>query len=161
MTWLSLRSGMASIGVVSSAQYPHAPTSKKKPTTRKRLRSDVSMSQLITCSDTPSPTGIRTPARRVPVMRTDYGLGGEGSRSGRKLDDTEDAARAGLRRRGHRRTDEQKHWFALGDGDHRGAGATWRFTHAGHRGATSKGHGDRTGNEPDHGDSDHEPGSAQ
>src|SRR5437870_4900267 len=54
MTWLSLRSGMASIGVVSSAQYPQAPTSKKKPTTRKRLRSDVSMSQLITCSDTPS-----------------------------------------------------------------------------------------------------------
>src|SRR2546430_16321241 len=108
MTWLSLRSGMASIGVVSSAQYPQTPMSRKKPTTRKRLRSDVSMSQLITDSDTPSPGGIRTPAGALPVMRTDYGLGGEGSGSGRKLDDTDDAARAGLRRRGHRRTDRRK-----------------------------------------------------
>src|SRR5215510_8376630 len=40
MTWLSERSGIASSGVVSSAQYPQAPTSK-------RFLSDNSMSQLI------------------------------------------------------------------------------------------------------------------
>src|SRR5436309_8743055 len=70
MTWLSLRSGMASIGVVSSAQYPQAPTSRKKPTTRKRLRSDVSMSQLITCSDTPSP-GRNTDSGRCVTRYAD------------------------------------------------------------------------------------------
>src|SRR5712664_1525752 len=46
MTWLSLRSGIASIGVVSSAQYPQAPTSTNRPRTRKRFRSDASISQL-------------------------------------------------------------------------------------------------------------------
>src|SRR5256712_2062205 len=46
MTWLSLRSGIASIGVVSSAQYPQAPTSTNRPSTRKRFRSDASISQL-------------------------------------------------------------------------------------------------------------------
>src|SRR5262245_49850510 len=48
ITWLSDRSGIASSGVVSKAQYPHAPSSAKTPTTRKRFRSDSSMSRLIT-----------------------------------------------------------------------------------------------------------------
>src|SRR5947208_8678683 len=122
MTWLSLRSGMASIGVVSSAQYPQAPTSRKKPTTRKRLRSDVSMSQLITDSGTPSPGRNTDSGRRVPVMRTDYGLGGEGSRSGRKLDDTDEAARAGLRRRGHKRSDHRKYRHGFNRGNPRSPG---------------------------------------
>src|SRR2546426_7910184 len=56
MTWLSERSGMASIGVVSSAQYPQAPTSTKNAITRKRFLSDSSMSQLITHAP-PRPRG--------------------------------------------------------------------------------------------------------
>src|SRR5882672_11910405 len=47
ITWLSERSGIASIGVVSSAQYPQPPTSRKKATTRNRFRNDSSMSRSI------------------------------------------------------------------------------------------------------------------
>ena len=47
MTWLSERSGIASIGVVSSAQYPQPPRSRKKATTRNRLRSETWMSRSI------------------------------------------------------------------------------------------------------------------
>src|SRR6266850_6881884 len=47
MTWLSDRSGIASIGVVTTAQYPHPATSRKKAMTRKRLRIETPISQLI------------------------------------------------------------------------------------------------------------------
>src|SRR5712691_12673787 len=47
ITWLSDRSGIASIGVVSSAQKPHAATRRKKAITRNRFLSDISISQLI------------------------------------------------------------------------------------------------------------------
>src|SRR5213593_430261 len=156
MTWLSLRSGMASIGVVSSAQYPQAPTSRKKPTTRKRLRSDVSMSQLITCSDTPSP-GRNTDSGRCVTRYADrLRARRRGKRVWRKLDDTEDAARAGLRRRGHRRTDRRKDRHAFSCGNHRSPGAAWRFAHALHRGATTEHHSDWAREDPHHGDADHE-----
>jgi hypothetical protein len=62
MTWLSLRSGMASMGVVSSAQYPQTPMSRQTATTRKRLRSEASISQLImegSCLRWSSPVGTR------------------------------------------------------------------------------------------------------
>src|SRR2546426_1566518 len=62
MTWLSERSGMASIGVVSSAQYPQAPTSTKNAITRKRFLSDSSMSQLITHAPPVSRTRAQTGA---------------------------------------------------------------------------------------------------
>src|SRR3989442_3594492 len=62
MTWLSERSGMASIGVVSSAQYPQAPTSTKNAITRKRFLSDSSMSQLITHAPPVSRTRTQTGA---------------------------------------------------------------------------------------------------
>src|SRR5437660_7172207 len=48
MTWLSDRSGIASIGVVSRAQSPQPPRNKKPETTSKRFLSDSSMSRLIT-----------------------------------------------------------------------------------------------------------------
>src|SRR5712692_9200136 len=47
MTWLSERSGMASIGVVKSAQYPQPPSNAKNAMTRNRFRSDSPISQLI------------------------------------------------------------------------------------------------------------------
>src|SRR5712691_3219346 len=47
ITWLSDKSGISSIGVVSKAQYPHPPNSKKPIITRNRLRSAASMSQWI------------------------------------------------------------------------------------------------------------------
>ena len=47
MTWLSDRSGMASIGTVRSAQYPQPATNRKPAMMRNRLRSDTSMSQWI------------------------------------------------------------------------------------------------------------------
>src|SRR5262249_11582750 len=47
MTWLSERSGMASIGVVRSAQYPQSPNSTTPAITRRRFRNDASMSQWI------------------------------------------------------------------------------------------------------------------
>src|SRR5438093_5548321 len=46
ITWLSERSGIASIGVVRSAQYPQAPISRKSAITMKRFRSATSISQL-------------------------------------------------------------------------------------------------------------------
>src|SRR6266481_1070215 len=48
MTWLSDRSGMASIGVDSRAQYPHPATRMKQAMTRNRLRIETPISQLIT-----------------------------------------------------------------------------------------------------------------
>src|SRR2546430_16211128 len=62
MTWLSDRSGIASIGVVTSAQYPQAPTSTKNAITRKRFLSDSSMSQLITHAPPVSRTRTQTGA---------------------------------------------------------------------------------------------------
>src|SRR5207249_5954297 len=47
MTWLSERSGMASIGVVKSAQYPQPPSNAKNAMTRNQFRSDSPISQLI------------------------------------------------------------------------------------------------------------------
>src|SRR5712664_149631 len=47
MTWLSERSGMASIGVVRSAQYPHPASNAKAAMTRIRFLSDTSINQLI------------------------------------------------------------------------------------------------------------------
>src|SRR5919109_1669428 len=46
MTWLSERSGIASMGVVTSAQYPHAPTRTNTATVRNRFLSDNAMSLL-------------------------------------------------------------------------------------------------------------------
>src|SRR5438445_7207179 len=68
MTWLSLRSGIASIGVVSSAQYPQAPTSTNRPSTRKRFRSDASISQL-TMSPPCERLVVRQSARAAPDRR--------------------------------------------------------------------------------------------
>src|SRR6266478_1516382 len=50
MTWLSERSGIASMGVVRSAQYPQPASRAKEAITRKRFLSDTSMSQLITAA---------------------------------------------------------------------------------------------------------------
>src|SRR5881409_637544 len=47
ITWLSERSGIASIGVVRSAQYPHPPRRRKAAMTRTRFRRETSISQLI------------------------------------------------------------------------------------------------------------------
>src|SRR4029453_1751632 len=47
ITWLSDRSGIASIGVVSSAQYPQPARSRNAAITRTRFRSEISISQLI------------------------------------------------------------------------------------------------------------------
>src|SRR5678815_1656363 len=47
MTWLSERSGIASIGVVRSAQYPQPASNTKAAMTRTRFRSDASINQLI------------------------------------------------------------------------------------------------------------------
>src|SRR5882724_10623986 len=47
ITWLSERSGMASIGVVSRAQYPQPPRNRKAAMTSTRLRSDSSINRLI------------------------------------------------------------------------------------------------------------------
>src|SRR6266853_1737506 len=47
MTWLSDRSGIASIGVDSRAQYPHPATRMKPAMTRNRLRIETPISQLI------------------------------------------------------------------------------------------------------------------
>src|SRR5262245_65872174 len=85
MTWLSERSGIASIGVVSSAQYPQAPTSTNSAITRKRFLSDSSMSQLTT--HTP-------PRRRGPCAQTR--AHGE-RRLSRRTDERQDARRKGMR----------------------------------------------------------------
>src|SRR5437867_5583105 len=66
MTWLSERSGIASIGVVSSAQYPQPPRSRKKATTRNRLRSETSMSRSIIEDASP-----RRPRMRLPPEAAD------------------------------------------------------------------------------------------
>src|SRR5216683_8141077 len=50
ITWLSERSGIASIGVVRSAQYPQPATRPKVAMTRKRFLSDTSIDQLITAA---------------------------------------------------------------------------------------------------------------
>src|ERR1700736_577146 len=63
MTWLSERSGIASRGVVRSAQYPHPARSTKTATTRTRFLSDTSMSQLITAA-------LRRPPRRAGLSQT-------------------------------------------------------------------------------------------
>src|SRR6266496_2878617 len=55
MTWLSDRSGIASIGVDSRAQYPHPATRMKPAMTRNRLRIETPISQLIIA------TYLRTP----------------------------------------------------------------------------------------------------
>src|SRR6185369_2828626 len=47
MTWFSLRSGVASIGVFSSAQYPHAATSTYAIRIRKRFFNENSINRLI------------------------------------------------------------------------------------------------------------------
>ncbi len=47
MTWLSERSGIASIGVVTSAQYPQPASRAKNAMTRTRFPSDTSISLLI------------------------------------------------------------------------------------------------------------------
>ena len=60
ITWLSERSGMASIGVVSSAQYPQAPTRKKTAITRKRFRIDSSINRLITPRSSAASPSART-----------------------------------------------------------------------------------------------------
>src|SRR5216684_6665509 len=66
MTWLSERSGIASIGVVRSAQYPQPATSAKNAMTRTRFRSESSISQLIIGS---APLGCS----RLQAQRVDAG----------------------------------------------------------------------------------------
>src|SRR5438552_17503229 len=90
MTWLSERSGMASIGVVKSAQYPQAPMNRKRAITMKRFRSATSISQLITCSSRgrAQPCAlfrIDAYAWKRSSTRTDYELRGEESGSGRRI----------------------------------------------------------------------------
>src|SRR2546423_8252500 len=70
ITWLSERSGIASIGVVSSAQYPQPPTSRKKATTRNRFRNDSSISQLI-IERALLPSSAEALASCEPVLGTD------------------------------------------------------------------------------------------
>src|SRR2546427_9971137 len=60
MTWLSERSGIASIGVVRSAQYPQAPISRKSAITMKRFRSATSISQLIIARASSLPSWLDT-----------------------------------------------------------------------------------------------------
>ena len=52
MTWLSDRSGIASIGVAVTAHQPHAPRPMYAATTRNRFLSDSSRSLLIMSHDT-------------------------------------------------------------------------------------------------------------
>src|SRR5713101_9900268 len=71
ITWLSDKSGMASIGVVSKAQYPHPPNRRKPIITRNRLRSAASMSQWIMCEFPPlraTPASIKAHQGR-PSLR--------------------------------------------------------------------------------------------
>src|SRR5262245_61645527 len=96
MTWLSERSGIASIGVVSSAQYPQAPTSTNSAITRKRFLSDSSMSQLTT--HTP-------PRRRSPRARTR--AHGE-PRLPQRTDERQDATRRGVRLWAEESTDQRR-----------------------------------------------------
>src|SRR2546427_7033580 len=70
ITWLSERSGIASIGVVSSAQYPQPATSKKKPMTKNRVRSDSSINQLIIARAL-LPSSAEALASCEPVLGTD------------------------------------------------------------------------------------------
>src|SRR5207253_10516239 len=65
-TWLSERSGIASIGVVSRAQYPQAPTSRKNAITRNRFRSDTSINQLIISAPGPAHRGADS-RRRIAL----------------------------------------------------------------------------------------------
>src|SRR5260370_30448639 len=52
MTWLSDKSGMASIGVAVSAHQPQPASARYNATTMKRFFSDSSMSRLIMSHDT-------------------------------------------------------------------------------------------------------------
>src|ERR1043166_3080063 len=151
ITWLSLRSGIASIGVVRSAQYPQAPTSRKAPTTRKRLRSETSTNQLIT-HEPLSRRRTDSATDDFSVERTDYELGGEGRGSRRKFGDSKGDARDVLTRRGEQHDDEREdrlfRWCLRGIGS-RTAG---RFAHAAHRSATAERHRDGAGKYPQYGD---------
>src|SRR5262249_20910053 len=90
-------------------------------------------------------------------MRTDFRLGGEGGRSGRKLGDTHDAGRAGPSRRRHDRADQQKDGLRFTRSNDGGSGPAGRFAHAGHRGATTKCHRDWARDDPHDSDADHQP----
>src|SRR5260370_4640975 len=57
ITWLSERSGIASIGVVRSAQYPQPARSRNAATTRTRFRSEPSINQLIIWTGRGAPLG--------------------------------------------------------------------------------------------------------
>src|SRR6266850_7290947 len=69
MTWLSERSGIASIGVARRAHQPQPASAMYTATTRKRLRSDSSMSLLIMSHDTRPCPGARYVRQAMPGSR--------------------------------------------------------------------------------------------
>src|SRR5881409_57380 len=159
ITWLSERSGMASIGVVKSAQYPQAPMNRKRAITMKRFRSATSISQLITCSS----RGRAQPctlfridayAYKRSSMRTDYELRGEESGSGRRI--RQGPERAGKAFWGPRRhAGHRKEYVADGHVTGRaGRDSTRPLAHRAHPHAIIRRHGERGGQRP-HGDGDH------
>src|SRR2546428_4648699 len=173
MTWLSLRSGIASIGVVSSAQYPQAPTSTNRPSTRKRFRSDASISQL-TISPPCETLVVRQSARIVRSAagrretdacrestlstRTDYELRGVESGSGRRVGERERDARKIFRRaRRHDRDRREDHVADRRARRETGRGAARAFAHRAHGHAVVRRHGQRCGEHPHH-DGDHRDG---
>src|SRR5204863_1659051 len=102
MTWLSERSGIASIGVVRSAQYPHPASSANTAMTRTRFLSDTSINQLIIERTLPADgRGTATQGARAGGLRPSHSirttsyLGGK-VQTGRWFDDEE----SGLRKRG-------------------------------------------------------------
>src|SRR5438128_5545898 len=171
MTWLSLRSGIASIGVVSSAQYPQAPTSTNRPSTRKRFRSDTSISQL-TMSPPCETLVVRQSACAAPdraarrhetdachestlSTRTDYELRGVENESGRRVSERERNAReifGGARR--HDRDGREDHVTDRRAGRETGRGAARALAHRAHGHAVVRRHGQRGGEHP-HDDGDH------
>src|SRR3989442_3087109 len=164
ITWLSERSGIASIGVVKSAQYPEAPIKRKSAITMKRFRSATSISQLITCSSRgrAQPCAlfrIDAYACKRSSTRTDYELREEESGSGRRIRQGQERARKAFwgprRHAGHRKV-----YVADGHVAGRaGRDSTRPLAHRPHRRAVVRRHGER-GRQGPHGDGDHDNHSA-
>src|SRR5688572_10549003 len=143
MTWLSERSGMASMGVVTSAQYPQAPSRTNSAITRKRFLSDSSINQLTMSLHrrlVAPGSAQAVPSQREIVERTDYELSGEGERSRRRILNASDSGRSRLE--DYRRDTDwiDHHCDTRGEADRRRRQAAGRVAHPG---AAVEGHPDR------------------